>query len=226
MKIIAHRGFWEREKEKNSLGAFKRAIVNGYGIEFDLRDYKRELVVAHNMTTSRSLKLYDVFAKLCKLDNFSKGVYAINIKCDSIEKEVFAFVKHFKITRNSFVFDMSFPSTYIFYRFYKNLNIAVRQSEFETFPLLYSQIKWLWLDEFQRHWISNKIITKHIKNGKKLCIVSPELHGRKHKKIWRQYLDLPKKILRSVYLCTDFPEEADFVFNGNKYVKRREDKEE
>lgn len=226
MNIIAHRGFWEKPGEKNTFIAFKKALDAGYGIEFDIRDYKGKLVIAHSIAVSSSPELYEVFSRLAHMDNFYKVIFAINIKCDSIESKVFEFIKNFKIIKNSFVFDMSFPSTYIFYRFYKNLNIAVRQSEFETSPLLYSQSKWLWLDEFQQHWITNRVIIKHIKNGKKLCIVSPELHGRKHEKIWRQYLQLPKEILRNVYLCTDFPEQVDFVFNANKYVKRKEYKKE
>ena len=38
MKILAHRGFWMNESEKNSREAIKRAFDYGFGIETDLRD--------------------------------------------------------------------------------------------------------------------------------------------------------------------------------------------
>jgi hypothetical protein len=36
IKIIAHRGFWYKPEEKNTLAAFERALQNGFGIETDL----------------------------------------------------------------------------------------------------------------------------------------------------------------------------------------------
>lgn len=35
MKIIAHRGFWKTESEKNTMKAIQRAIDSGYGFETD-----------------------------------------------------------------------------------------------------------------------------------------------------------------------------------------------
>ena len=39
MKIIAHRGYWLEQSEKNTLVAFERAMKCGYGFETDYRDY-------------------------------------------------------------------------------------------------------------------------------------------------------------------------------------------
>lgn len=33
MKIIAHRGYWKTESEKNTMTALTRAVENGYGFE-------------------------------------------------------------------------------------------------------------------------------------------------------------------------------------------------
>lgn len=35
-KMFAHRGLWDKQNPENSLGAFKNAIQNGYGIELDV----------------------------------------------------------------------------------------------------------------------------------------------------------------------------------------------
>ena len=45
IEILAHRGFWKREGEKNTKVAFERAFDNGFGIETDLRDVKGEIIV-------------------------------------------------------------------------------------------------------------------------------------------------------------------------------------
>lgn len=39
MQIIAHRGFWELEKEQNTTLAFQKSFENGFGIETDFRDF-------------------------------------------------------------------------------------------------------------------------------------------------------------------------------------------
>ena len=37
IKILAHRGFWKEETEKNTKIAFERAFNSGFGIETDPR---------------------------------------------------------------------------------------------------------------------------------------------------------------------------------------------
>ena len=46
IKILAHRGFWKEETEKNTKIAFERAFNSGFGIETDLRDIKGEIVIS------------------------------------------------------------------------------------------------------------------------------------------------------------------------------------
>ncbi|MGN1223041.1 MAG: glycerophosphodiester phosphodiesterase family protein [Christensenellales bacterium] len=53
-KYIAHRGFHNEENPENTLGAFKRAIDHGYGIELDLQLLKDgTVVVIHDNKLSR-----------------------------------------------------------------------------------------------------------------------------------------------------------------------------
>ena len=39
LQIIAHRGFWEQEQDKNSYFAFQKSFTNGFGVDTDLRDF-------------------------------------------------------------------------------------------------------------------------------------------------------------------------------------------
>ncbi len=53
-KMFAHRGFWNEEVPENSLGAFKLAVENGYGIEFDVQAIEDGTpVVFHDSKMSR-----------------------------------------------------------------------------------------------------------------------------------------------------------------------------
>lgn len=49
-----------------------------------------------------------------------------------------------------------------------------------------------------------------LKDGKIACVVSPELHGRDYSDVWNQlkYINNP-----NLYLCTDYPDEAQKFFN-------------
>ena len=62
-KILAHRGFWQSEDEKNTKVAFERAFDNGFGIETDLRDIKGTIVISHNMPTGDEMTFEEVLLK-------------------------------------------------------------------------------------------------------------------------------------------------------------------
>lgn len=61
MEIISHRGYWKCKNEKNTKIAFNRSFNMGYGIETDIRDFRGELVISHDIATSESLQLNDFF---------------------------------------------------------------------------------------------------------------------------------------------------------------------
>lgn len=214
MIIIAHRGFWADTIEQNTIDAFNRALDFGFGIELDVRDFNKKIIISHNIPDRNAKSFKDIFKTLHRHPNFNKVIYAINIKSDGIEEKIKDLILDFDLKENSFVFDMSMPSMYIFYKQYKQINFATRQSEVEKSPIFYNNAKWLWMDELEKHWISNNIIMSHIVNKKRVCLVSPELHERKHLEVWKQYLQLPKNILKKVYICTDIPRVADNFFNG------------
>lgn len=212
MKIIAHRGLWRKKIEQNTLIAFNRAIRFGFGIELDIRDCRGRIVVSHDLPSGKEKGFEIILKELTRELGFKKALLAVNIKSDGLENKLASLFKKYKIQKNSFVFDMSIPSQYIFSQFYKKVYFASRYSDIEKNPVLYQAAKWIWLDELEKPWINNKVIIRHVKNGKLVCIVSPELHKRPYLKAWREYRLLPEKISQKTYVCTDFPILADKFF--------------
>ena len=87
----------------------------------------------------------------------------------------------------------------------KNIkNISVRVSDYESFnnvEMLKNKFKWLWLEIFNNFKISKKQINYINNNSLKICLVSPELHGRAKdiKKIKRF---ICKKKIKLSAVCT------------------------
>lgn len=203
MEILAHRGYWKMPAEKNSLQALSGALERGFGIESDIRDRSGRLVIAHNMADENAIDLEEVLAlfagkPLC---------FAMNIKADGLAAELARLLEKHPV--RYFAFDMSVPQM-VEYRD-AGLRFFTRQSEMEPEPVLYEDACGVWVDAFyDDRWIDKALLQKHLKSGKQVCIVSPELHGRAHTVFWerlRGWGGLPE-----VYLCTDLPEEAKIYF--------------
>ena len=205
MEIIAHRGFWNKESEKNTLTAIKRAIDNGYGFETDYRDNNGTIVISHNMPLGNEPTAEEIFRFY--RDSGTESTLALNIKADGLQELLKDMLNTYQI-KKYFLFDMSIPDTidYIL----DNMNIATRHSEYEKEFPFYSQSSYVWMDCFKSEWISWGNLEEHLKSGKKVCIVSPELHRRPYKEVWNKYASFNHA---NLMLCTDFPMEADFFFN-------------
>ena len=212
MKIIAHRGYWIVENEKNTELAFARALNANFGIETDLRDYCGSIVVSHDIPDQSSMK-FEYFLKLY-LRNTNhqslKPMLALNIKSDGLSSLVLEILERYEVT-NYFVFDMSVPDSLSYIN--AGLKSFTRQSEFEELPSLYEDTAGVWLDCFVSTWFSEELLTSHLEAGKNVCIVSPELHRRKN------YINEQWVFLREYFrcndliLCTDFPNKAQEYFN-------------
>ena len=105
MKILAHRGFWMNESEKNSREAIKRAFDYGFGIETDLRDICGKIVISHNCPEGNEVSFEDI---LNDLDS-RKLMLALNIKADGQSEEIIRLLNKFKVS-DYFTFDMSIPA--------------------------------------------------------------------------------------------------------------------
>lgn len=206
--IISHRGYWLKEKEKNTSESFERSFSLGFGTETDIRDYNGKLVISHDIPTGKEITLKRFLEIYC---NYDKTLtLALNIKSDGLQTHLNFLLKKYNI-ENYFVFDMSIPDTLGYIN--NKVVFYTRQSEYEQTPSFYKKSDGVWLDEFYSHWVNTEVINYHIKNNKKVCIVSPELHKRDSSIEWSNYkkhFDLVNNPLISI--CTDKPEEAKTFF--------------
>jgi glycerophosphoryl diester phosphodiesterase len=195
MEILAHRGWWKTESEKNTLGAFERAMSVGLGLELDIRDHHGEIVIAHDIP--RADRNYESFIDFLKIwREYEKPILAVNIKCDGLSGLLSDFF--FPEDQDSyFCFDMSVPETIQYLK--TDLVIASRLSEYEKDIFGSSNI---WLDSFRSDWWIENLPTDL--THRKLYVVSPDLHKRSNASVWN-YLKSTRKFAG---LCTDNVEEA------------------
>lgn len=213
MKILSHRGYWKLENEKNTKVAFQRSFNLGFGTETDIRDFNGELVISHDPPESKFqyLSVSDFFEMYKSIGDGLQ--LALNIKSDGLHEKLIKLINYYNIS-NYFVFDMSIPDTLGYLKY--NSKIFTRQSEYEINPAFYSQADGVWMDEFNQNWIEEKVIKNHVSNGKKVCIVSPELHKRGFTIEWNKYKDIfLSDVQNKISICTDFPEEAKNFFYEN-----------
>ncbi|MFH1470374.1 MAG: hypothetical protein ABIF01_01375 [Candidatus Micrarchaeota archaeon] len=204
MEILAHRGIWVQEQEKNSLGALLSAVESGFGIETDVRDLDGVLVVSHDPPRKGCLTLETFLQEAQKLPDFRKVTYALNIKADGLDKELERILKEYRLEKNAFFFDMSNPTLYHFSKRFPGGNLCTRISDIEPEPVLQDSCAWMWVDCFQKDW-SDWAALKKFKH--RLAFVSPDLHKREHEGFWKALREFGKT-REGLSLCTDLPKEA------------------
>lgn len=212
MKILAHRGYWNKDIEKNSPLALRTALEHGYGFESDVRDYAERMVISHNIATADSQDAEEVFEWLHEFND--RYCFAINIKADGLKDILKLFFDKYSVS-NYFLFDMSVPQMVEFREM--GLKYFTRQSEVEPEPVMYEDAAGVWIDGFwSTDWITKELLDNHIKNGKEVCLVSPDLHGKEdYRGFWGKLVE-DKIDLDKVILCTDYPDEAREYFNGKE----------
>mgnify|MGYP001350582959 CR=1 FL=1 len=208
MIILSHRGYWKRHDEKNTVVAFDRSFSLDFGTETDLRDHNGEIVVSHDPPEQNPITLDMLFSVLSK--HKKELPLALNIKADGLQNKLAMILQKYQI-ENYFVFDMSVPDMLGYIR--KGINIYTRHSEFEKTPVLYEQSQGVWIDSFKSSWIDEAVIRSHLSNGKRICIVSSELHKRSFKSDWKKIKQMSIIESSDVMLCTDYPEQARKYFN-------------
>lgn len=198
MIVLSHRGFWIDPEEKNSLIAFERNVEVGIGTETDIRDRDGVLVVSHDPADSQAMTWLDV------LDLFERSglPLAVNVKADGLSDMVADSLAGREI--NAFMFDMSGPETVRYAR--AGLPYFTRHSDVERDPILYETAAGVWLDSFGPEWFDLAVIERHLDHGKKVCVVSSELHGRDPGDLWEMLT--PYKRRDGLMICTDLPQQA------------------
>lgn len=210
MKIISHRGYWLTATEKNTPTAFKRSFELGFGIETDIRDSLGQLVISHDMPLGNEQDFGDFLPSAGRLADINNPLtLALNIKADGLADLLAAQLADYP-QLDCFVFDMAVPDM----RQYLNAGVPLftRMSEVERTPCFLDRAAGVWLDAFETEWYDNGVIANLLGLGKRVCIVSPELHGRPYLSHWRNMLDWCGN--DQVILCTDKPEDAQAYFEG------------
>tara|TARA_Y200000002_G_C22569217_1_gene615889 strand:+ start:259 stop:882 length:624 start_codon:yes stop_codon:yes gene_type:complete len=207
MKILSHRGFWKNSDEKNKFSSFERTIKNGFGTETDLRDYKGEIVISHDIANDNVLNLDDIFSLFSDLEL----TLALNIKSDGLQKKLKKKLIEFNIN-DYFVFDMSVPDTLNYIK--NGFKVFIRQSEYESNLFCYDLIDGIWLDCFEDIWYDKNFLLSHLNKNKKVCVVSSELHGRNYIDHWELIKSWKINDNENLLLCTDFPSKAKTFFKN------------
>ncbi|WP_334120257.1 hypothetical protein [Limnobacter sp.] len=211
MKILAHRGKWKSNEEKNSITSLLNSFKFGMGVETDVRDCNGRIVISHD--PPRDLISTSLDELLENMSTEDKNFFiALNIKSDGIQRSLLTLLNNHKIN-NFFVFDMAIPDMLE----YRKLNIpyATRLSEYENPNDLTEDADWIWLDSFQKDWFDRNFLIAWLNKDKKIAVVSPELHGRSHTPVWeilKEFHNHP-----NLYLCTDLIEESERYFHENQY---------
>lgn len=215
MIILAHRGMWAAPEEKNTVHAFALAWANYYGIETDIRDQEGVLVISHDPPAGTDLQTADDFFRRYK-ESGADTTLALNIKADGLQDRLAELLDRHAITPDRyFVFDMAVPDALGYLR--RGMPCFTRESEYEPVPAFLDQAQGVWMDCFHDDWIDQGAIERHLRSGRRLALVSPELHGRPHAHAWSTWREAlrslgDKDAGKGILLCTDFPEEAGRYF--------------
>lgn len=147
-------------------------VPSHFGVEIDVRSSSDRLILSHEPFDGG-----EDFENWLKFWNHE--LLLINIKEEGLESSIIKLIENSDIKKYFFL-DQSFPFL-VKYSRDGSLVQALRVSEYESIEKSKTlNIEWLWLDSFTGDW-SYLIVLKRIINDRnyKLCLVSPELHGRK-----------------------------------------------
>jgi hypothetical protein len=213
MKIISHRGYWHSSAEKNSATAFERSFALGYGTETDVRDCCGHLCISHDMALGTEMRLDAFLATASTTAASAPLTLALNIKADGLAA---ALTRQLLVhpALDCFVFDMAVPDMRSYLQ--AGMPVFTRMSEVERVPAWLEHSAGVWLDSFGPEWYGAADIVALLDQGKRVCVVSPELHGRPHLALWQLLAPLSQR--NGLILCTDVPEEASryFQYSGAK----------
>lgn len=207
MQILSHRGFWQSLDERNKKEAFIRSFDAGMGTETDLRDICGKIVISHDMPKGDEIS----FEEVLQIMNGRNLPLALNIKADGQAEAIKTLLSKYNHT-NYFCFDMSIPDMVV--QVNSGVTVFTGKSDILADAVLFDKTDGIWLDSFYSDWFSSQDIDDLIDYGKKVCIVSADLHKRNTEKQWNIVKNCESFNNDSLLLCTDKPLEAKEFFYG------------
>jgi hypothetical protein len=205
---IAHRGFWWPELNHQNLPrAFEAASKAGYGLELDVRSLSGEkIVIKHGPGEGICMPLTaDNFAPL-----FTAPLLAWNLKDIAAAELLTAFIRRHDLMDKSVIFDIELAAqeagmprhhgARVLERFQGRGLLARASDRDESLgEALIGPGMGVWLDAFDKDWVTEKTIRTVHAAQKAAYVVSPELHGRPlDLGLWRAWGEADG-------ICTDFP---------------------
>lgn len=171
-----------------------------FGVEMDIHGWENTLTVHHDA----HVKGFDIDLWL---RNFNHAISIFNIKEEGVEKMVMEKIL-FNNIENFFFLDLSFPSLVKLVNLGEK-RIAYRVSKYEPYNgalHFKNKLDWIWLDVFDGIPI-NKLEFNILKECNfKICLVSPELHGREKAEIMDFKNFINKNDILVDAVCTKHPE--------------------
>ena len=209
MEILAHRGLWHNVSEKNTINALSDGLYGGFGLETDIRDRGKELVISHDIPGDTAPMLELLLVEYKKKECHS--TLALNIKSDGLQSLLIELLRRYNDIK-FFFFDMSVPEMVLYEKM--KLPYYTRESDIEIKSVLYDEATGVWMDSFyDKEWLTKERIQYHIRNGKNVAIISPEIHGFPQNAAWNEIEQLTEQERDHVLLCTDTPIEAKRYFD-------------
>ena len=205
--VLAHRGMWSETVGGNTAGALLDAVAKGLGVETDIRDRNREIIISHDPGAGSSLLLENFLGSVPAKSEFP-GLVALNVKADGLVPLLTDELGgvHSLGTVRHFFFDMSIPETLKYLA--AGLPVALRVSEYEQVDTSLrgkSQLSVrLWVDCFESDWFIGDGTLLGLLELHSVTLVSPEIHGRDPRWAWDWVHKLRQQGL-DVSICTDTP---------------------
>jgi len=222
MIVISHRGnlVGPRPSEENKKGSLEYCLARGWAVETDVRcGEDGRFYVSHDPTSvTEENEARGIFRSWKR---YPDATIALNVKECGQEAELIHFLSQEGVIKQIFLFDMELVEDVpgrmakIFRRASPSVRLAARVSD-RNEPLdralAIREAEVIWLDEFDHPWTRPEDVRRLKEAGKRVCAVSPDLHGFS--------LDVSRRRWEDFFLwgvdgiCTDYPVLLDKSLQG------------
>jgi glycerophosphoryl diester phosphodiesterase len=212
IKILAHRGNvnGSNHSTENTVAVCEESVKLGFGLELDVRTYNEKLYAKHDPIESEKEQLWDEIVSVIKY--YPELPIAINIKEADCECSLIKSISELDKC-NIFLFDLElvvglekYDSLASLYRnLDPNLEVAIRVSDRkETLErAISSKSTVVWLDEFDKFWVSAESVHTLNQAGKTIYAVAPDLHGYSAQVSMNRCREFIEWGITGI--CTDYP---------------------
>lgn len=220
MIILAHRGYRHGSDptRENKLQAIGESLDLGWGVETDIRRSQGGgFYISHDVAPLSPEN--DATPFLEAIRTRARAPVALNVKELGYEAELIELLKRNQVLDRVFLFDMELiegiagSTARAFHRCDSSVNLAARisdRSESVEQALAISESNTIWADEFDRLWLTKKIIDRLKAARKKVFAISPEIHGFSNQAVQGRWRSFGTWAVDGI--CTDYPEQAARFF--------------